>query len=100
MASIERTVNIGVNEVISDKEQWFIKLLRQGIGEAIAEVEPGGVAAATPKALVRLSRNTYLGKRYGLNRQGQSSDELVKCNSGAGAIESVHHNCGFEEAGR
>jgi hypothetical protein len=40
-------VEVGLGEVPADGEQWLLRELGGGVGQAVAEVEPGGVATAT-----------------------------------------------------
>lgn len=45
--SVRRRVDLGAREVVADEEQRLAALPGEGVAEAVAKVEGGGVAALT-----------------------------------------------------
>ena len=53
--------DVGVAEVVADEEKGLVAVAGESVGEAIAEVEPGGMAAALAVPAVGEARDPYLG---------------------------------------
>jgi hypothetical protein len=49
-----------VNEILTDEQERLIEVLCQGIGDAIAKVEPGGMARTSSEPAMCFSRNLRL----------------------------------------
>src|SRR5271166_552387 len=93
--SAERGLQIGPGKVIADKQQRPLTLFRQRIGEAVAEVQPGFVHAASP-AGVGGGYASRLSLRYRDCLHRQVADKFIHCR--ANAAPRCHHE-GFGEGG-
>jgi hypothetical protein len=70
-----------VDEILANEEEWLIEFLRQVVGEAIAEVEPRGMAAALAELAIGFASEANLLERDRLNTEAKPRNESIKlCN--------------------
>jgi hypothetical protein len=86
-------------EVVSLEQQCFSGGLRQGVREAVSEVEAGLVGAALPEIAIGVPGDTSLvvGKRFDL--QFRDIDELIEAPAGNGVAARVDDDCGLQVVG-
>jgi len=89
-----------VNEVLTDKEQWLIEILRQRVGKAVAEVEPSGMPCAPAEATVRVAGDHDLAKSNWLDGYTEASDQIIKGRAKGRTWVSIHRDCGFKQVRR
>src|SRR5215469_6116523 len=80
----DRRRQVCVTEVVAFEQQRFSRLGSQRVREAVAEVQPGWVAAALAKIPVGVSGDPRLRGSDGFHAQGGLSHELVETTTGDG----------------
>ena len=92
-----RRSNVGVGEIVAFKQQRFTCELCERIGKAIAEIQPGRMAAAFAEIAIGLPCNSSLGFGYGLNDDLRLFDQVVEPPAGDGVTARVYDDRGFHE---
>jgi hypothetical protein len=85
-----------VAEVVSLEQQCFSGGLRQGIREAVAEVEAGCVAAALPEIAIGVPGDTSLVMGHRFDTQLRDIDELIKAPAGDRIAARVDDDRGLQ----
>lgn len=91
--------NVRVGEVVADEEEWFIEVLCQRVGKAIAKVELCGMPGPTPESLMSIAGEACLLDGDRLDDNPKTTEQLIERNSVARSGESVNNDRGFEEIG-
>ncbi len=89
--------NVGMDEILPDKEQRLIEIPGQGVGEAVAEVELGGVAISLAKATIRLASNRRLASRQRFDDDAQLAQEFIKVHGVTRIWKPIGDDGRFEE---
>ena len=76
--------DVGVAEVVADEEKGLVAVAGESVGEAIAEVEPGGMAPPLAVPAVSLSRDPGLGFGDGFYSDVKVKEEMIKIICGYG----------------
>src|ERR1700688_516511 len=91
---------IRCREVIALEEERLAGELGEGIGEAIAEVEPCRMAAAAAEVAVGLARDARLALAHRLDGECRHAEELVETAAGDGIAAAVYDDGGLDEIDR
>ena len=86
---------ICVGEVATFEEQRLSEVFGQSVGEAIGEVEPGGVAAAFTKVTIRLACDVSLAFGDGFDGYFALTNQIVEFAADDGVADAVDHHSGF-----
>ena len=85
-----------MGEVGALEEERFGGRLGEGVGEAIAEVQGGGVAATFAKIAVGFASDACLGFGDRLNEEFGGADEVVEAAAGDRVAATVNYGGGFD----
>ena len=88
-----------MGEVIALEQQWLARDPGEGIGEAIAEIQPRRMAASFAEIAVRLPRDPCLRLRDGLDFELCLSHEIIKAPTGDRVVTGVYDDRCFDEIG-
>ena len=88
-----------MGEVIALEQQWLARDPGEGIGEAIAEIQPRRMAASFAEIPVRLPRDPCLRLRDGLDFELCLSHEIIKAPTGDRVVTGVYDDRCFDEIG-
>ena len=87
--SSQGLTHIRVDEILADKEQWLIKVLRQGVSEAVTEIEPCRVTTTAPKSPISHPGNGSLMLRHWFNPQTKAREQRIECHRGTWVWELI-----------
>jgi hypothetical protein len=88
-----------VAEVVALEQQGFSGGLRQGVREAISEVEAGLVAAALPEIAIGVPGDTGLVVCHRFDPQFRDVDKLIEAPAGDGVAARVDDDRGLQVTG-
>lgn len=92
---------VGAGEVVALEEDGFAGGAGEGVREAVAEVEVGGVAAAPAKVSVGLAGDARLLGGDGLDADAEPVEQIIETATEQGVFPAVDDDVGFNEgAGR
>src|SRR5438045_3276076 len=95
----QRRRDIGVHEIVAFEQKGLARRARQGVSEAIAEIQPRWVAAAPAKVAICLTGDPRLNFGNSFDDQLRLLDEIVKTAAGDRITAAVDDDCSFDEAG-
>jgi hypothetical protein len=95
--SAQGAAHVGVDEVLADKEERLVERLRQGVGEAVAKIEPGWVATTFAEAPVSIAGNPRLMHGNRLDGDVELLDDLIELRGGARVRLAINDDGGLEK---
>jgi len=81
-------------------QQWLVHRTRQGIGKAVAKVQPCGMPAATIEVPMGFACDSCLGLSHRLDNELGLPDEIVKAAANDLVTACIDDDWGFDEIGR
>jgi hypothetical protein len=91
--------DVGMGKIPTDEEEGFIEIFRQGVGEAVAEVQLRGVPGAPAEAAMSVAGDARLFGSHGLDDDPKVVDEIIKSYLRPWIGVSICHDRCFEEIG-
>jgi len=80
-----------VAEIVADEEERFVLVPGEGIGEAVAEVEPRGVASPSTKPAMRYSCDLRLSFGHRFDGDSILRKEVVEILRTYGILSIIEH---------
>lgn len=87
-------------EVVTLPQQWFTKVGRQRVGEAVSEVQTGGMPAALAEVGVGLSSQASLSFSNRLDDKAGFGEEFIERSADERITLGVENYPAFEVGGR
>ena len=93
----QRRCDVGVHKIVAFEQKRLAHCVRQGVSEAVAEIQPRRVTAAPAKIAICLARYPRLDLGNRFDDQLRLLDEIVIAAAGDRVPTSVNDDCAFDK---